>query len=195
MVGFDFLFLPNALSRTIRLTILLRNVDQALQIHGSLTLPSWSMALFRAPSQPSAFEPEPPSHFSTTLADPLDRAIITEPEEHVPSLPRTPTRFTASDFKKVFEEERRPTPRPETKSASELGPAAAQPEPECTPTQETTSLPPTTNPASPPSSKGLVAFTPTRSPRSPTPSTSRSPCHLRSIIPNFAAVLGYIPEY
>jgi len=113
-----------------------------------------------------AFEPEPPSPVSATLTDPLDSAITTEPEEHVPSPPRTPTQFTTSDFKEnVFEEERRPTPEPEAKPISEPEPAVAQPEPERTPIQKTTSLPPTASPISPPSSKGFVAFTPTHSPR------------------------------
>jgi sorting nexin-1/2 len=98
-----------------------------------------------------AFEPEPPSPVSTTSTDPLDSAITTEPEEHVPSPPRTPTQFTASDFKEdVLEEERQPTPEPVSKPTPEpeakptLEPAAAQPEPERTPIQATTSLPQTT---------------------------------------------------
>ena len=41
----------------------------------------------------------------------------------------------------------------------------SEPEPEPTPIQETTSLPPTTDPASPLSSKGFVAFAPTHFPR------------------------------
>jgi len=109
-----------------------------------------------------AFEPEPLSPVSTTLTDPLDSAITTGPEEHFPSPPRTPTQFTTSDFKG---EERRQTPEPEEKPASEPEPAVAQPEPERTPIQEATSLPQITDPVSPPSSKGFVAFTPTHSPR------------------------------
>ena len=121
-----------------------------------------------------AFESEPPSPVSTTLTDPLDSAITTELEEHVPSPPRTPTQFMASDFKEnVLEEERRPTPEPsskptpepEAKPTSEPEPAAAQPEPERTPIQATTSLPPATEPVSPLSSKGFVTFAPTHSPR------------------------------
>jgi len=109
-----------------------------------------------------AFEPEPFSPVSTTLADPLDSVITTEPEEHFQSPPRTPTQSTTSDFKG---EEHRQTPEPEEKPASGPEPAVAQPEPERTPIQETTSLPQITDPVSPPSSKGFVAFTPTHSPR------------------------------
>lgn len=121
-----------------------------------------------------AFEPEPPSPASTTSTDPLDSVIATEPEEQLPSPPRTPTQFKASDFKEsVSEEEYQPipepvsklTPEPEAKHTSEPEPAAPQPEPERTPIQESTSLPSTTEPVSPPSSKGFVAFTPTHSPR------------------------------
>ena len=132
-----------------------------------------------------AFEPEPPSPVSAITTDPLDSAIATEPEVHAPSPPRTPTQFTASGSREdVVEEESQPptdpvsesTPEPETKSTSGLEPAAPQPEPERTPVQETTTLPQTTEPASPPSSKGFVAFFPAHSPREseafpkPTPS-------------------------
>ena len=121
-----------------------------------------------------AFEPEPHSPVSTTLTDPLDSAVTAEPEEHVPSPPRTPTQFTASGFKEnIVEEEHqptldpvpKPTPEPEAKPTPEPELAAPQPGPERTPVQEATPLPPTTEPASPPSSKGFVAFAPTHSPR------------------------------
>jgi sorting nexin-1/2 len=121
----------------------------------------------------SPFEPEPPSPVSTTSIDPLDSAITTEPE-HVPSPPRTPTQSPPADSKKnTLEEEREPTPEPLSKPTPELEAnptlgsesAAAQPETERTPIQEATSLPSTTEPVSPPSSKGFVAFTPTHSPR------------------------------
>lgn len=121
-----------------------------------------------------AFEPEPPSPVSTTLTDPLDSAITAKPEEHLPSPPRTPTQFKAPDLKEdVFAEERQPspepisepTPQPEEVPTSEPEPAAAQPEPERTPIQQKSSLPSPTEPVSPPSSKGFVAFTPTHSPR------------------------------
>ena len=68
-----------------------------------------------------------------------------------------------------------PTPKPGAKPTSEPEPSAAQPELERIPIQGTVSLPPTTNPVSSPSSEGFVAFTPTHSPRSSTPLTSRSP--------------------
>jgi len=119
-----------------------------------------------------AFEPEPPSPVSTTLTDPLDSAI-TEPEEHVPSPPRTPTQFKAHDLKEdAFAEERQPSPEPvseptpqsETVPTSGPEPTAAQQEPERTPIQQKTSLPSTSEPVSPQSSKGFVAFTPTHSP-------------------------------
>jgi len=121
-----------------------------------------------------AFEPEPPSPLSPTPTDPLDSVVTTEPEERVPSPPRTPTQFTTSDSEKsAVEEGRQPTPEPVSKSTPEPEPkptlepalAAPQPEPERTPIQEATSLPATTDPTSPPSSKGFVAFTPTHSPR------------------------------
>ena len=121
-----------------------------------------------------AFEPEPRSPVSTTLTDPLDSAITAEPEEPVPSPPRTPTQFTASGFKEnIVEEEHqptldpvpKPTPEPEAKPTPEPELVAPQPGPERTPVQEATPLPPTTEPTSPPSSKGFVAFAPTHSPR------------------------------
>jgi len=121
-----------------------------------------------------AFEPEPPSPLSPAPTDPLDSVITTEPEERVPSPPRTPTQFATSDSKKnVVEEDRRPipepvsksTPEPEPRPTLEPEPAAPQPEPERTPIQEPSSLPPTTGPVSPPPTKGFVAFTPTHSPR------------------------------
>ena len=130
--GFDDLPPPNALPKTIHSTILLRNMNQALRTR----------------------TPQP---VSTTLANPLDSATTTEPEERVPSPPRTPTQFTAFDFKENGSEDRRPTlepfpkPTPElgTRSTSGLEPAGAQPGPECTAIQGTTSLSPITDPASP----------------------------------------------
>ena len=129
-------------------------------------------------SEPTAtappFEPELPSPVSATLTDPLDSAITAGPEEHVPSPPRTPTQLTASGFKEnVAEEEHqptsepvpKPTPEPEAKPTPEPVPAAPQPEPERTPIQGKSPLPQTTEPASPPPSKGFVAFSPTHSPR------------------------------
>jgi len=52
------------------------------------------------------------------------------------------------------------TPEPEARHASEPGPAAAQPQLERTPIQETTSLPPTTGPVPLLCSKGFMPFTP-----------------------------------
>jgi sorting nexin-1/2 len=121
----------------------------------------------------SPFEPEPPSPVSTTSADPLDSAITTEQKEHDPSPPRTPTQFTTFDLKdNPLEDEHQPTPEPLSKPTPTpevkplLGPepTAPQLEAERTPIQETTPLPSTHEPVSPPSSKGFVAFTPTHSP-------------------------------
>ena len=141
---------PNTLPRIIHLAILLRNTDWALQIYGLLLFPAGASPTIGIP----AFEPEPSSPVSTTLA---------EPEGHVPSPPRIPTKFMVSDFK----EERgptlgplsKPTPEPRAKSTLEPEPTAAQPVSKCVPVQETTSLPPTTPP-----SKLFVAFAPTHSP-------------------------------
>ena len=118
-----------------------------------------------------AFQPEPPSPVSTTSADPLDSAITAE-QEHGPSPPRTPTQPANSELRT---DEHRPKPEPLLKSTPEpevkptLGPepAAPQPEAEQTPIQGTTSLPSANEPASPPSAKGFVAFTPTHSPGEP----------------------------
>lgn len=120
------------------------------------------------------FHPEPPSPVSTTLTDPLDSAITTGAEAHVPSPPRTPTQLTTDGLKEdAFEEERKPTPEPasktnteaEIKPASEPERAVAPPELERTPIQKATTLPPITDPVSTPPSKGFVAFSPTHSPR------------------------------
>ena len=62
------------------------------------------------------------------------------------------------------------TMSPQTSSNLWSSPGAkptSEPEPEPTPIQETTSLPPTTDPASPLSSKGFVAFAPTQPSREP----------------------------
>lgn len=120
-----------------------------------------------------AFEPEPPSPVSPTVTDPLDSAITTEPEEPASSPPRTPTQLTASGFEEsIAREEHQPTPEPSSKpipepeaKTLEPEPAVPQPEPERTPIQEKTPLPQTTEPVSPPPSKGFVGFTPTHSPR------------------------------
>ena len=128
-------------------------------------------------SEPTAtsptFEPEPPSPVSPTSTDPLDSAITTEPE-HAPSPPRTPTHFTSPDLKEnPVEEEHQPTPEPlsgptpepEEEASPESRRAASQLETERTPVQVTTSLPFATEPTSPPSAKGFVAFSPTHSPK------------------------------
>ena len=121
----------------------------------------------------SPFEPEPTSPISPTSTDPLDSAITTEPE-HAPSPPRTPTQSTPPSSKETsLEEEHRPTPEPLSEPTPELEAnptfepesTVPQPETERTPIQETTSLPSTTVPVSPPPSKGFVAFAPAHSPR------------------------------